>query len=37
LSRRPAVADLRALKGVRQILTMHVDTVAEAAAKTWGR
>jgi 3-methyl-2-oxobutanoate hydroxymethyltransferase len=32
VSRRPTVADLRALKGVRQILAMHVDTAAEAAA-----
>lgn len=29
---RPTVAALRALKGKRQILTMHVDTAAEAAA-----
>lgn len=30
--RRPSVASLRALKGERQILTVHVDTAAEAAA-----
>jgi len=29
---RPTVAALRALKGKRQILTMHVDSAAEAAA-----
>lgn len=29
---RPTVSSLRALKGKRQILTMHVDTSAEAAA-----
>ena len=29
---RPTVAALRALKGKRQILTMHVDNAAEAAA-----
>jgi 3-methyl-2-oxobutanoate hydroxymethyltransferase len=29
---RPTVSDLRALKGKRQILTMHVDNVLEAAA-----
>ena len=32
MTRRPTVADLRALKGKRQILTMHVDTATEAAA-----
>lgn len=32
MSRRPTVAALRALKGKRQILTMHVDTADEAAA-----
>jgi 3-methyl-2-oxobutanoate hydroxymethyltransferase len=31
-SQRPSVASLRALKGKRQILTVHVDTAAEAAA-----
>lgn len=29
---RPTVSDLRALKGKRQILTMHVDNAVEAAA-----
>ena len=28
----PTIADMRALKGVRQICTMHVETAAEAAA-----
>ncbi|WP_411037504.1 3-methyl-2-oxobutanoate hydroxymethyltransferase [Shinella sp. BYT-45] len=32
MTRVLTVADLRALKGVRQILTMHVDSAAEAAA-----
>lgn len=32
MTRRPTVADLRKLKGVRQILTMHVETTAEAEA-----
>ena len=32
MSRRPTVADLRALKGVRQLLTLHVDNVEEARA-----
>lgn len=32
MSRRPTVADLRALKGQRQILTMHVDSAPEAEA-----
>lgn len=31
-TQRPTVSSLRALKGKRQILTMHVDTAAEAAA-----
>ncbi|WP_439631320.1 3-methyl-2-oxobutanoate hydroxymethyltransferase [Shinella sp.] len=32
MTRALTIADLRALKGVRQILTMHVDSAAEAAA-----
>lgn len=32
MNRRPTVADLRALKGVRQLLTLHVDNVEEALA-----
>lgn len=32
MTRRPTVADLRALKGVRQLLTLHVDSVDEARA-----
>jgi 3-methyl-2-oxobutanoate hydroxymethyltransferase len=32
MGRRPTVSDLRALKGKRQILTMHVDNALEAAA-----
>lgn len=32
MGRRPTVADLRALKGVRQLLTLHVDNVEEAKA-----
>jgi 3-methyl-2-oxobutanoate hydroxymethyltransferase len=32
MAARRTVADLRALKGNRQILTIHVDTVAEASA-----
>lgn len=32
MTRPLTVADLRALKGMRQILTMHVDSAAEAAA-----
>ena len=32
MTRALTVADMRALKGVRQILTMHVDSAAEAAA-----
>lgn len=32
MSARPTCADLRALKGKRQILTMHVDNAEEAAA-----
>ena len=29
---RPTIADLRKNKGVRRIITMHVDNAAEAAA-----
>ena len=32
MTRRPTVAALRALKGKRQIVTVHVDSAAEAAA-----
>ena len=32
MTRRPTVADLLALKGVRQLLTLHVDNVDEAKA-----
>lgn len=32
MDRRPTVADLRACKGVRQLLTIHVDNVEEAQA-----
>lgn len=32
MPRRPTIADLRALKGRRQILTLHVDSPAEAMA-----
>jgi 3-methyl-2-oxobutanoate hydroxymethyltransferase len=32
MASRPTVSDLRALKGKRQILTMHVDNALEAAA-----
>jgi hypothetical protein len=32
MNSRPTVANLRALKGVRQLLTLHVDNVEEAMA-----
>ena len=32
MAKRPTVYDLRALKGKRQILTMHIDNAVEAAA-----